>query len=98
MSKRHLLLVCLLATLAGLALPAFSQELTTGTIQGTVTDDKGKPIVDAVITAMSTQGARKAVSDKNGFFILPFLTPATSSLQVLASGYSTVVRTASSSS
>ena len=92
MKKLSLFFVCLLATLASLTLPAFAQEITTGTIAGTVTDDKGKPIADAIVTAMSTQGARKAISDKNGYFIIPFLTPATYSIQVVASGYSTVVQ------
>jgi len=92
MTQRTLLLVCLLSAVAIHAMPALAQEVTTGTIHGTVTDEKGKPIADAVITAISAQGARKAVSDHNGYFILPFLTPGTYSVQVIAAGFATVVQ------
>ncbi len=92
MLRRSLIFVCLLATLAGLTMPALGQEVTSGTIHGTVTDDKGNPIADAVVTAMSPQGARKHVTDKNGYFIIPFLTPGTYSVQVIAAGYATVVQ------
>jgi carboxypeptidase family protein/TonB-dependent receptor-like protein len=92
--KRHgLHCICLLAVaLASLTPPAYSQEMTTGTIAGTVTDERGRPIADAVVTAQSPQGARRAISDKNGFFIIPFLTPGTYTLQIIAAGFSTVVQ------
>jgi hypothetical protein len=92
MLRRSLFYVCLLATLSGLTMPALGQEVTSGTIHGTVTDDKGKPIADAVVTALSPQGARKAVTDKNGYFIIPFLTPGIYSVQVIAAGSATVVQ------
>jgi len=92
MLRHSLFYVCLLAVLSGLSMPALSQEVTSGTIHGTVTDDKGKPIADAVVTAMSPQGARKALTDKNGYFIIPFLTPGTYSVQVIAAGSATVVQ------
>ncbi len=93
MRSRAKLFVCLLAVvLAGIVLPAYSQEITTGTITGTVTDDKGKAISDAVITAQSPQGTRKAISDKNGYFIIPFLNPGTYALQVVAAGFATLVQ------
>ncbi len=91
MASRKVLLACLLAgTLAAIAMPAYSQETTTGTIAGTITDEKGKAIADAVITAHSPQGSRKAISDTNGFFIIPFLTPGNYSLQIIAAGFSTI--------
>ena len=43
-------------------------------------------------SVQSPQGARKAISDKNGYFIIPFLTPGTYALQVVAAGFSTVVQ------
>lgn len=93
MRSRATFFVCLLAVvLASLALPAYSQEVTTGTITGTVTDDKGKPVADVVVTARSPQGARKAISDKNGYFIIPFLTPGTYAVQVVGAGFSTIVQ------
>ncbi len=93
MTRQRILLTLLLAgVMTAVVMPAFPQELTTGTIAGTVADDKGKPIADAVITAMSSQGARKALSDKNGYFIIPFLTPGVYSLQIIAAGYSTIVQ------
>src|SRR4029453_5579324 len=92
MLRRSLFYVCLLATLSGLTMPALGQEVTSGTIHGTGTADKGKPIADAVVTAMSPPGARKAVTDKNGYFIIPFLTPGIYSVQVIAAGSATVVQ------
>ena len=93
MRRRVTLFVCLLAVvLASLALPAYSQETSTGTITGTITDDKGKPLADAVVTARSPQGARKAISDKNGYFIIPFLTPSTYAVQIVAAGFATLVQ------
>ncbi|HMC82495.1 MAG TPA: carboxypeptidase regulatory-like domain-containing protein, partial [Candidatus Polarisedimenticolia bacterium] len=93
MTRQKIHLTFLLAgVLTTMAVPVFPQELTTGAITGTVADDKGKPIADAVITAMSSQGARKALSDKNGYFIIPFLTPGVYSLQIIAAGYSTIVQ------
>lgn len=93
MRRRATFFVCLLAVvLASLALPAYSQEISTGTITGTVTDEKGKPAADVVITARSPQGARKAISDKNGYFIIPFLTPGTYAVQVVGAGFSTIVQ------
>ncbi|HEV8335792.1 MAG TPA: TonB-dependent receptor [Candidatus Polarisedimenticolia bacterium] len=92
--KRHgLLFICLTAmAVASLAPPATSQEITTGTIAGVVTDDRGRPIADAVVTAQSPQGARRAISDKNGYFIIPFLTPGNYTLQIIAAGFSTIVQ------
>src|SRR5262245_53669380 len=92
MRHRGFLFVCLLTALfAGLS-PGYPQEITTGTLAGTITDDKGKPVADAVVTALSPQGARKAVTDRNGYFIIPFLTPGTYSVQVIAPEYSTVLQ------
>src|SRR5262245_65281586 len=92
MRHRGFLFVCLLTALfAGLS-PGYPQEITTGTLAGTITDDKGKPVADAVVTALSPQGARKALTDKNGYFIIPFLTPGTYSVQVIAATFSTVVQ------
>jgi outer membrane receptor for ferrienterochelin and colicin len=93
MRRSTTLLVCLLAVaLASLMPPATAQEVTTGTITGTVSDERGNPVADAVITAKSTQGARKAISDKNGYFVIPFLTPGSYALQVVAAGFATVVQ------
>src|SRR5262245_9991224 len=91
MKGQHLFLVCLLSVVVITTMPALAQEVTTGTIHGTVTDEKGKPIADAVVTAISAQGARKPVSDNNGYFIIPFLTPGSYSVQVIAAGFATVV-------
>src|SRR6202046_2737739 len=49
-SIRCLLSVCLIAVLLSVASPAWSQE-TTATINGTVTDPSGAPIVGATVTA-----------------------------------------------
>ena len=52
----------------------FAQE-TTGTIQGRVVDAQGLAVPGATVTVTGTQGAKTAVTDADGRFNIPFLTP-----------------------
>ena len=73
--------------------PAAAQELTSGTIAGTVKDPAGRPIAGAVVIATSQFGTRTAETDAKGEFILPFLKPGTYSVRVEASGgFNTVIQ------
>src|SRR4051812_41267412 len=55
-------------------LTAVAQE-TTGTIRGRIIDAQGLAVPGANVTATGPQGAKTAVSDSEGRFSLPFLTP-----------------------
>lgn len=77
------LLLCLLA-----AWPLAAQK-STGTIQGTVTDQSGAVVPGAKITVVnnSTGATRDAVAGSQGEFVIPELDPATYDLKVTAAGF-----------
>src|SRR5271165_6732906 len=66
-----------LASILLLAIPASTQDASTGAIRGTVFDSSGRPIVDASIALVdSAQGFRYFVaSDATGQFVFQFLPP-----------------------
>src|SRR4051812_9323260 len=55
-------------------LTAVAQE-TTGTIRGRIVDAQGLAVPGVTVTATGPQGVKTAVSDSEGRFSLPFLTP-----------------------
>ena len=78
MSKRaHLrflvLVVCLLTPIAAFA------QLTTGSINGTITDDSGAALPGVTVTAknVATGVARTAVTESDGSYAIPLLQPGT---------------------
>ena len=71
--KTHCSWVGLLAILACLAFPPrLVAQSTTGTIQGTVSDEQEAVVPDATVTIrnVSTNAVRRALSEKNGFYRL----------------------------
>ena len=86
------LLVILLAS-AGVAL---AQE-TTGTLRGRVGDAQGLPVPGAAVTASGPQGSKSAVSDADGRFSIPFLTPGVYAVRAELPGSSQLSRGRSSS-
>jgi hypothetical protein len=56
--------------------PLAAQE-TTGKIEGRVTDTQGLAVPGATVTATGPQGNKTAVTDGEGRYSLPFLTPGT---------------------
>jgi len=68
---------------------AMAQE-TTGTIKGRVTDAQGLAIPGATVTVTGPQGAKSAVSDAEGRFSLPFLTPGAYSVRGELQGFKAV--------
>ncbi len=62
-----------------------------GSIVGTVTDPSGAAVASAKITATQsgTGFSRGAVSDSQGYYVIPSLSPAQYSLSVEANGFST---------
>ena len=81
--------VALALAVAGLAV---AQETTSGSIQGQVTDAQGASVPGATVTLTSGQGVKTFVTDSNGRFFAPFLTPSMYTVKVELSGFSTVER------
>ena len=69
--KRHGSWVGLLALLACLAFPSrLAAQSTTGTIQGTVSDEQEAVVPGATVTIrnVATNAVRRVVSEKNGIY------------------------------
>jgi hypothetical protein len=67
---------------------AFAQEIG-GTLSGRVLDAQKLPVPGVTVTATGPQGARTAVSDADGRFSLPFLTPGNYDLKAELQGFKT---------
>jgi hypothetical protein len=79
----------LLAFLLVSAHPAMAQE-TTGTIKGRIVDAQGLAVPGATITVTGTQGAKTTVTDGEGRFTIPFLTPGTYVVRGSLEGFKSV--------
>jgi hypothetical protein len=68
---------------------AWAQEsVTTGSIFGKVVDPEGKPLPGATVTATSETGVKRSVvTDVNGEFSIPFLTPGRYDVEVRLEGF-----------
>jgi hypothetical protein len=86
---RRQLIWALLLVVASFGI-ASAQETTSGTIIGTVVDAQGAPVPGATVTVTSPQGPKMFVTDANGRFFAPYLTPGKYSLKVELSGFSAV--------
>jgi hypothetical protein len=81
---KALLIVALLAiSSAGIA----AQDTTTGSLDGRVVDSQGLPIPGATITVASAQGTQSFVTDSDGRFIAPALTPGSYTIRAELSGF-----------
>jgi outer membrane receptor protein involved in Fe transport len=88
MRNRGLFVLAFLAALF-MATGVFAQ--TTGTIEGTVVDEKGAPLPGVMIeaTSPSLQGNKVATSDTNGNFRMVFLPPGDYTVKGTLSGFAT---------
>jgi len=82
--------VLLFALVVTVVSVAYGQESTTGTIFGRVTDEQGGVVPGATITVSSEMGTKIAVSDANGRFLVPYLTPGLYSVHVELSGFAPI--------
>src|SRR4051812_12240370 len=73
-SMRFLKSTAMLAIFLLVALTASAQE-TTGAIRGRIVDAQGLAVPGATVTATGPQGTKTAVTDAEGRFSIPFLTP-----------------------
>ena len=69
--RKALILIVLTFFTASLS---YAQE-TTGTLNGRVVDGQGLPVPGAAVTVTGPQGAKRAMTDSDGRFALPFLVP-----------------------
>ena len=65
---------------------AAAQE-TTGSLQGQVTDPQGLAVPGATVTVTGPQGARTFVTDAEGRWVAPFLTPGLYTVRVELQGF-----------
>jgi outer membrane receptor protein involved in Fe transport len=65
-------------------------QTTTGTLSGRVVDAQGLPIPGATVTVTGPQGSRSFVSDSDGRFSAPFLTPGVYSVRAELQGFKAV--------
>ena len=77
------LLVAFAFTLAGVA----AAQETTGNISGRIVDAQGLAVPGATVTVTGPQGARTAVTDAEGRFNAPLLTPGQYSVRAELSGF-----------
>ncbi len=81
--------------LASLALAALlsilgrldAQETTSGSLSGAVRDGQGAPVPGATATLTSDQGSKAFVTDAQGRFFAPYLTPGRYQLRVTLTGF-----------
>src|SRR5712692_2110534 len=88
-AMRRQLVWSFLVLLIGAAF-AVAQETTTGSIAGQVVDAQGAPVPGATVTLTSNQGSKTFVTDGQGRFFAPYLTPGTYSVRAELAGFSPV--------
>ena len=86
MRARHLFILLAFALFAS---PLAAQE-TTGKIQGRVVDAQGLAVPGATVTATGLQGSKTTVTDAEGRFTIPFLTPGVYSVRAELQGFKAV--------
>jgi len=89
MRLRYVLLTLGIALLSASSLPA--QE-TTGRIEGRIVDAQSLPVPGATVTATGPQGEKTAVTDTDGRFTLPLLTPGAYQLRAELRGFKEIGR------
>jgi hypothetical protein len=89
MTLTRILTVCAALLLAA---NAYAQETTTGSIAGQALDAQGLAVPGATVTISSTQGEKTFVTDGEGRFFAPFLTPGTYTVRVELTGFRTIER------
>jgi Carboxypeptidase regulatory-like domain/TonB dependent receptor len=78
----------------GLLLAAISSAQTFGQITGVVQDQSGASVPSAAVTVTNaaTNATRSTTTNSDGLYLFPDLAPGTYNVQVMAPGFSTVVK------
>ncbi len=93
MNRRLLVVLMLVAVAAMVGQPAWSQAtISTGSIQGTVTDPQGAAVVNAEVTISSQNGGKsiEVVTNGSGLYNSGALTPGIYAVRVSAQGFQTI--------
>lgn len=93
--KKVLSCVCFLALCLLFASSSWGQaQITTGTVQGDVTDERGGSVPGATVEAknLDTDLIRTETTDNDGHFSFPSLTPGRYTLTISKSGFTTIVQ------
>src|SRR5688572_24467617 len=77
---------CLVALALAVTGLAAAQE-TTGSLAGQVNDPQGLAVPGATVTVTGPQGARTFVTDAEGRWVAPFLTPGSYTVRVELQGF-----------
>ncbi len=89
---RNRWVVIVLAFLGCVIAGAAAAQDTGGTLAGRTVDAQGLPLPGVAVTVTGAQGAKMAVSDSDGRFTVPFLTPGSYSVHVELQGFAPVDR------
>ena len=84
---KRLSVIVIIAFIASSVGSRAAAQDTTGTISGRIVDAQGLVLPGVSITATGSQGIRTAVTDGEGRFILPFLTPGTYAVRADLQGF-----------
>jgi hypothetical protein len=90
MRVRDLLIMLAIVLCAG----ALAAQETTGRLEGRISDTQGLPVPGAAVTATGPQGVRSTVTDGDGRFTFPFLTPGVYVLRAELQGFKAFERKA----
>jgi len=80
------MLLALMLAMAGIA----TAQETTGAVRGRIVDAQGLPVPGVTVTATGTQGVKTAVSDSDGRYNIPFLTPGAYTVRAELQGFKAV--------
>jgi hypothetical protein len=87
-NMRWVLILLCTGLAAGFALAQIGQ--TTGRIEGTVKDSSGALVPGVTVTLSSSTGTKTAITNENGRFSFPFLTPDEYDLKADLSGFKSI--------
>jgi carboxypeptidase family protein len=87
---KKLCVVVIIAFIACSVAGRAAAQNTTGTISGRIVDAQGLAVPGVTVTAAGSQGARSAVTDRDGRFTVPFLTPGPYAVHAELQGFSPV--------
>jgi hypothetical protein len=90
--KLNVVIIIIAFVACAIASRASAQD-TTGTISGRIVDAQGLAVPGVTITATGAQGAKTAITDSQGRFTIPFLTPGSYSVHAELQGFNPVDRT-----
>ena len=94
MYVKKLSIVVLVAIIACSVAGRAAAQDTTGTISGRIVDAQGLAIPGVTVTATGSQGPKVAVTDSDGRFTVPFLTPGTYGVRAELQGFRPVDQSA----